>query len=87
VTPCRIQPRRSSSPSTTSASTRSQPSIFRPRISKRRTCGSLISDSASAGSKALAAVVSAQLAEELPDVADEQVGGLHGGEVAAAVEL
>ena len=34
-----------------------------------------------------AAVVSAQLAEELPDVADEQVGGLHGGEVAAAAEF
>ena len=32
-------------------------------------------------------VDSAQLAEELPDVADEQVEGLHGGEVAAAVEL
>jgi hypothetical protein len=45
ATPCRTQPRRSSSPSTTSASTRSQPSIFRPRISKRHTCGSLISDS------------------------------------------
>ena len=34
-----------------------------------------------------AAVVSAQLAEELPDVVDEQVGGLHGGEVAAAAEF
>ena len=32
-------------------------------------------------------MVSAQLAEELPDVADEQVGGLHGGEVAAAAEF
>jgi len=34
-----------------------------------------------------AAMVSAQLAEELADVADEQVGGLHGGEVAAATEF
>mgnify|MGYP006164331197 CR=1 FL=1 len=30
---------------------------------------------------------SAQLAEEGPDVVEQQVGGFHGGEVAAAVEL
>ncbi|MFJ5955298.1 hypothetical protein ACIQC5_04990 [Paenarthrobacter sp. NPDC092416] len=33
------------------------------------------------------AVMSAQLAEELPDVFDEQVGGLQCGEVAATAEF
>src|SRR5262249_11987864 len=32
-------------------------------------------------------VASAELAEELPHIADQQVGCFHGGEVAAAAEL
>jgi len=35
----------------------------------------------------MAVVVSSELAEEVPDVVDEQIGGLHGGEVAAAAEF